>query len=70
MLADVLTKPLLSMKFQHFCFKLNVRYPSLNLWKSVEAKIQSHSNLATKDNVEAKINDKMAVCNAPKNYLG
>ena len=66
-LANALTKPLLSTKFQHFCFKLTVRYPTLNLRESVEAKIQSHSNLAIMDNVETKINDKIVVCNAPKN---
>jgi hypothetical protein len=34
-LADVLTKPLVSTRFQQLCFKLNVRSPSLILREGI-----------------------------------
>jgi hypothetical protein len=43
-LTDVLTKPLVSTRFQRLCFKLNVRSPPLTLQKGIKA-----SNLSPKD---------------------
>jgi len=36
-IADVLTKPLVSAKFQNFCYKLNVRSPPLILREDINA---------------------------------
>jgi hypothetical protein len=38
--ADVLTKPLVSVKFQQLCFKLNVRSPPLTLQEGIRTLAQ------------------------------
>jgi len=42
-LADVLTKPLVSAKFQQLCFKLNVRSPLLNLREGIRTPLAQDS---------------------------
>jgi hypothetical protein len=42
-LADVLTKPLVSAKFQQLCFKLNVRSPPLNLREGIRTPLAQDS---------------------------
>lgn len=43
-LADVLTKPIVSSRFQHFCSKLNVFSPPLNLREGVKDQAHPDSN--------------------------
>jgi hypothetical protein len=43
-LADVLTKPFVSTRFQRLCFKLNVRSPPLTLREGINA-----HNLSSRD---------------------
>jgi len=42
-LADVLTKPLVSAKFQQLCFKLNVRSPPLTLREGIRTRLAQDS---------------------------
>jgi hypothetical protein len=42
-LADVLTKPLVSAKYQQLCFKLNMRSPPLNLREGIRTPLSQDS---------------------------
>lgn len=53
-LADVLTKPIVSVRFQHFCFKLNVRHPPLNLQEDVKAKDKAKDKTLSNSNSLSK----------------